>query len=148
MRAKKIILAFSVLMVVMVLAGCAQLQGPSLSPTSSPKILIEYHRSGGFAGVSEDLTIYDNLQAVFRERNKESEFTLTKEKVDSLTKRLEEANFLTLQKEYVSERPGADFFEHRISYKGHTVKAIDATVPESLWPVLESLNGIIQSQKG
>jgi hypothetical protein len=146
MRVKNI-QAFLVFGLAVVSAGCAQKSSPTPPPTPAPKVLIEYHRSGGFAGVIEDLIIYDDGRAVLTQRTGRSEFTLDEDSVKQITEKLEQATFSALKKEYLPERPGADFFEYEISYKGHTVKAQDTAVPESLLPVLESLNEIINSQK-
>ena len=41
--------------------------------------------------------------------------------------------------------PGYDLFQYELTYRGRTVRTWDGAIPESLRPVIESLNTIVQA---
>ena len=120
------------------LVGCTK--------ASPSEVLIEYRRSGGFAGLSDHLIIKKSGEATLTRKSGHSEFTLDGDTMKRLQLLFEEANFSQLRKEYLPSRPGADLFEYIVTYKGHTVRTIDGAVPPSLGPILEALNQIVESQ--
>lgn len=120
------------------LVGCTK--------TSSSETLIEYRRSGGFAGLNDRLVIKKSGEATLTRNSEHSEFTLDGDTMKRLQVLFEEANFSQLRKEYPPLQPGADFFEYVVTYKGHTVRTMDGAVPPSLEPVLEALNQIVESR--
>lgn len=120
------------------LVGCAK--------TSSSETLVEYRRSGGFAGLDDHLIIKKSGEAELTRKSERSEFTLDSDTIRHFHTLFEEANFLQLRKEYLPTRPGADLFEYIVTYQGHTVRTMDGAVPPSLQPILEALNQIVQNQ--
>ncbi len=121
------------------LVGCTK--------ASSPETLIEYRRSGGFIGLDDHLVIKENGEAILtRRRSERYEFSLDSDTIDHLQALFEEAGFSQLHEEYLPSHPGADLFEYVVTYKGHTVRAMDFAVPPSLQAILEALNQIIESQ--
>lgn len=106
----------------------------------SSEILIEYRRSGGFAGLSDHLTIYGDGAAKLARKGKDCKLALDPSDVTSLQKLLDDAQFSKLHRTYSPSRQGADFFTYVLTHKGHTVQAMDTAVPGSLYPVLNFLN--------
>ncbi len=133
-----ILLAIVVAMLTGWLAGC--------SKASSSETLIEYRRSGGFAGWDDHLVVEKDGEAVLTRKSERFEFTLNSDTTNRLQTLFEEAEFSQLRKEYLPSRQGSDLFEYVVAYKGHTVRTMDGAVPASLQPILEALNQIVESQ--
>ncbi|MBU4224327.1 MAG: hypothetical protein KKC71_00700 [Chloroflexi bacterium] len=133
-----ILLTIVVAMLTGWLVGCTK--------TSSSEMLIEYRRSGGFAGLDDHLVIKKNGEAALTRKSQRYEFTLDSDAINRLQTLFEEASFSQLRKEYLPSRQGSDLFDYVITYKGHTVRTMDGAVPPSLQPILETLNQIVESQ--
>ena len=129
------------IIVIVVLAGWLA----SCTGTSSSGILVEYRRSGGFAGLDDRVVIQVNGQATLTRKAEHYEFVLDCDTVNQLQALFDDAEFSKLRREYLPSRQGSDLFEYVVTYKGHTVRTMDTAVPEALWPVLELLNQIIES---
>ncbi|MBC8255556.1 MAG: hypothetical protein H8E35_16210 [Ardenticatenia bacterium] len=114
--------------------------------TPSSETLIEYRRSGGFAGLDDGLVIKGNGEATLTRKSERYEFTLDSDTISRLQTIFEEAEFSQLRKEYPPSRQGSDLFEYVVTYKGHTVRTMDGSVPPSLQHILEALNQIVESQ--
>ena len=127
--------------VIVVLAGLLV----GCTGTTSSRILIEYHRSGGFAGLDDCLAINANGEAALARKAERYEFALDSDMMNQLLTLLDDAEFSKLRGEYLPSRKGSDLFEYVVTYKGHTVRTMDTAVPESLHPILELLNQIVES---
>lgn len=133
-----ILLTIVVAMLTGWLVGCTE--------ASSSETLIEYRRSGGFAGWDDHLVVEKNGEAILTRKSERYEFTLDSDTINHLQTLFEEAKFSQLRKEYLPSRQGSDLFEYVVIYKGHTVRTMDGAVPPSLQPILEALNQIVESQ--
>lgn len=130
--------------------GCANDSETTPVPTSPKSVLVSYQRTGGFAGLRDQLTIYSDGYCELQRKDLEREFTLQPGQLAHLKELMEEANFLGLKDRYLPTDTGADFFEYVVSYqsgtgKMHTVRAINSAVPDALRPILKELNQIITS---
>jgi hypothetical protein len=134
-----ILLTFIAGMLTGSLIGCAR--------ASSSEVLIEYRRSGGFAGFDDQLVIKENGEATLTRRADRTEFALDSETVDRLQALLAEAKFSQLRREYLPSQQGSDLFEYVVTYNGHTVRTMDGAVPSSLQPILEALNQVVRSHE-
>ena len=130
---------FTIVMAILAgwLAGC--------TGATSSGMLIEYCRSGGFAGLDDRLVINVNGQATLTRKAEHYEFVLDGDTMNQLLTLLDNAEFSKLRGEYLPPRKGSDLFEYVVTYKGHTVRTMDTAVPQSLQPILESLNQIVES---
>ncbi len=113
----------------------------------SPDALIEYRRSGGFAGLDDHLVIEEEGEATLTRQLEHYEFTLDKDTMNQLQALFEEAEFSQLQQEYLPSRQGSDRFEYQVTYKGYTVRTMDGAVPSPLQPILEALNRIVEGRR-
>jgi hypothetical protein len=104
---------------------------------------IEHHRTGGVAGLDDYLTIDANGNAALDRRDKHYEFVVDGQTFEQLQKQLDQAGFSRLAAEYLPADTCCDLVEYTIAYQGHTVRTMDTAVPESLQPVLNSLNEIV-----
>lgn len=120
------------------LMGCAK--------TSSSQTLIEYRRSGGFAGLDDHLVITRSGEPILTRKSERLEVTLDSDTVRYLQLLFEEAGFSHLRGEYLPSRQGSDLFEYVVTYEGHTVRTMDGAVPPSLQSVLEALNQLVETQ--
>lgn len=134
-------------LLMLAVGGCAN--NGTAEPTDPSGILVSYQRSGGFAGLHDELVIYDDGRCQLQRRRSEREFTLQPNQLAHLKALLQEANFFALNEEYLRLRPGADLFQYSITYqaggKKHTVHTEDLAVPDALQPVLDELNQLISS---
>ena len=108
---------------------------------------IVYHRTGGFTGLDDRLTIDANLKATVVRKTGRQEFVLEQGIGNRLEQQLNQAQFTQLKKEYMPPTTCCDLFEYTITYMGHTVRTMDTAVPESLQPVLDTLNEIIETSR-
>ena len=135
-------LIFVCLLVGAAMAGCQR----ELS-NSGEKILISYQRSGGIAGLVDDLSIDNNGHCILQRKNLKQEFDLTPGNLEQLGQAFEKADFFTLNREYLPDNIGADRIEYIVTYrttdKEHTVRAMDGTFPDALAPVLSLLDQIV-----
>jgi len=115
--------------------------------TRAPEMLVEYRRSGGFAGVDDHLVIQENGQATLTRSAQQYQFVLDRDTMNELETFLDNAEFSKLHGQYLPPRRGSDLFEYVIACRGHTVRTVDTAVPEALQPVLELLNHIIESHQ-
>ncbi|GAB4408415.1 MAG: hypothetical protein Kow00123_21480 [Anaerolineales bacterium] len=122
-------------------------QGTRIGPAT--QVLLEYERSGGFAGFMDRLTVYADGRAVLNRKGLETTFRLTPEEMARLTGELASAQFTSLDEAYLPSDPCCDRFTYVIRYmnpeggKPHTVKTMDGTIPPQLVPVLEMLNNLV-----
>lgn len=112
---------------------------------SSARAFIEYRRTGGFAGVDDHLVIDAVGRAAVHRNSEPCEFDLDTNMMNQLRTLLEDVSLSELPSESKGARRGADFSEYTITYRSHTVRTVDGFVPESLWPILETLNQVIEA---
>jgi hypothetical protein len=124
--------------------GCV---APLQPQAASSGYWLEYHRTGGFAGVDELLQINEDGTARVTRRGTTSEIRVDQAKMKELQQALDDAQFTTLNSRYMPAQAGADLFEYSITYAGHTVQTADTAVPAVLQPVIQILNTIV-SQAG
>jgi hypothetical protein len=104
---------------------------------------VDYHRTGGIAGLDDRIVIFDNGVAVISQKTASKEITLNQSDLEMITGIFNEAQFSMLQGNYTARRGAADYFRYTISYHGKTVIAEDSAVPPSLQTVITEMNRII-----
>lgn len=112
--------------------------------TSANGPLIEYRRTGGFAGLDDRLVIKENGEAILTRKSRRMVFTLDNDTIKSLQTLFVETGFAQLGPVFLPPQRGADLFEYVVTYKGHTVRTMDGAIPSALDPVLEALDAIIE----
>jgi hypothetical protein len=110
--------------------------------------MLTYERSGGIAGLRDELTIYYDGRYEVQRNGSETEFTLDRDELTHLENLIQQANFFQLNDNYLPGNIIPDAFQYVISYrteegKMHTVRTMTTAVPEVLEPVLSELNQII-----
>ena len=105
-------------------------------------LLIEFQRSGGIRGSDDRLTIDDEGTATLTRDGATSAITIDGSVMNRLRQALREIEFDKLVVED-SPRRGGDAYEYAITYQGSTVRAPETALPESLRPLVELLDGIL-----
>lgn len=127
-------------------AGCTS---PSLGPETPyhpPEIVVQYARSGGIAGFDDRLVIFDTGQAVYIRGQVAGEFTLSPDELRELSDLLAAADFPSLNTSYQAPAPGADYFQHTITYREKTVSAETGGIPDVLVPLLVMLDDLLSER--
>ena len=122
---------------------------PATTDVTSLEMLVEYHRSGGFVGFDDYLTIDSNdshRKATITRQGKYSEFNLDQNDFEQLLQQFEKSKFSTLDKEYLPANTCCDLIEYTITFKGHTVRTMDTAIPEVLQSIRDWLNQLIDAQ--
>jgi hypothetical protein len=136
--------------VLVVLAGCASPDagepaapaGGGTAPAGNGN-LVDYRRTGGFAGLTDHLVVMRDGRAVLEGKGPRHDARLDEATMRELVATLDQAGFPSLRARYDAPTKGNDLIEHAITYQGHTVMVTDTTVPEPLRPVLAELNRVL-----
>ena len=115
----------------------------SCSGRNTPNSLIDYRRSGGIVGLDDHLVILENGQATLTRDGEDQEFVIDKQTMVELNKLFAEADFKNLNSKYLPNNNSTDILKYSLVYEGKKVEALDTAVPNKLWPIIESLNKII-----
>ena len=145
-----LITSISLILSTLLPVSCSNASESTPTPTNQSSILLSYQRSGGIAGLLDQLTIYSNGRCELQRKDVAREFTIQPSQVAHLEELMEEANFLDLDGEYLPSNNGADFFDYVISYQPgkdrmHTVRTRTGAVPDALQPILSELDELISS---
>jgi len=124
--------------------SCGVAANPGATATA-PSRLVEFTRTGGFAGVDDHLIVYTDRQAALRQKSGQSQFEVDRETYDRLRLQLEQAGFADLEEDYRAKPGAADLFTYAVTYGGRTVRAQDTAVPAPLQPVIGTLHEIVQA---
>ncbi len=108
-----------------------------------PAPLVEFWRTGGFAGMNDHLAIFSDGTAVLERKEYRSNFTLSRALLESLEADLAALGFDTLAPSYRAPPGSADYFTYRITYQGKTVTADDGAVPPALLPLIWTLTRLV-----
>ena len=127
----------------LVLTGCLGIRTLPVSRPAEPALLVDYQRTGGIAGASDRLVIFDNGIGLVSSRTTSREILLSQSDLDRVAGKFEEAKFSGLEGNYTSRRGGADLLQYSISYRGRTVNTEDTAVPPAVEPVISELNRIL-----
>ena len=136
-------------LVALLLAGCSDSGDASSTkadPPSSDGFRLRYERSGGIAGVQDDLRVAAERRATLvtttAGKRQTSRFTLSTRAIEALRKAFREAGWRQIHS------PGtatgcADCFIYRIAYQGRVVNFDSVSFPEQLQPVVRRLDAIV-----
>lgn len=139
------ILCFFIIAVTVLSAGCITTKIPAVSKPVAPAVFVDYHRSGGIAGLDDRLVIFDNRMAVISGKSGSSEIELTTTDIDRITALFDQAQFSQLQTNYPAPHQSADLIGYTISYRGKTITTADTAIPPGLEPVITELNRLLAS---
>jgi hypothetical protein len=127
------------------ISGCISTKTPAATESQPPAVFVEYHRTGGTAGVDDRLVIFDNGVAVVSSHSTSTEFGMNLSDMDRISTLLSQAQFSQLQTNYPAPRASPSLMNYSISYRRKTVTVQDTAIPPGLQPVIDELNRIIAS---
>jgi hypothetical protein len=119
-----------------IISGCV-----GISETSP--LLVTYQRTGGIAGFSDNLAIYENGSVMVTENGVPGHCMLDDTSIEGLRMIFSQANFPALADNYPAPTPGADYFRYTITYQGKTVTTETTGAPPALEPVITILDGLV-----
>lgn len=122
--------------------GCIGGKTLPVSRPAAPAVLIDYHRSGGTAGLDDRLVIFDNGAAIVSTKTGSKEIVLNSTEVSRISDLFDEVSFLTLQDNYPAFR-GANLFRYSIRYQDKTVTLDETGIPDTVKPVISELDRVI-----
>jgi len=126
-----------ILVLTMLLISCGEGKGS--------KIFVDYRRIGGFVGLDDHMVIDTEGNVILTRKDTRTEFSLDSDSITEIQALLDNAEFTKLKEEYNPSRPGSDLIGYTITYKGHTIQASDTAITESLQPILDLLNRIVEN---
>jgi hypothetical protein len=106
-------------------------------------VLVEFGRQGGFAGLSDQLTVRgDGSFTLNRAKPRvQRSGRLTPGELADLRRVLAESGFAQLPK--VEPAQGTDLFTYQVIYDGNQILAMDGGIAPPLRPVISMLTGIV-----
>jgi hypothetical protein len=136
--------ALSALLLVLIFAaGCSSSPVYHGEKPPPPKILVDYQRTGGIAGFSDHMVVFDTGDVVYMRNTGSGTFTIARSSLYELGETLERANFTHLAPDYPAKQPGADYFFYSITYDGRTVTTETGGEPPELVPVIMRLDALL-----
>lgn len=124
-------------------SGCLGSKTPPVSRPSAPAVLVDYYRTGGFAGFNDRLVIFDNGIAVISGKMVNHEIELNQTDFNRIVMIFNTSQFTEFEGNY-SARPGSvDLIKYSIRYQNKTVNVEDTAIPLLLQPVIDELNRIL-----
>jgi len=139
------VFVLGILVTTILSAGCLGEKAPAATGTAAPGVVLNYHRTGGIAGVDDRLVIFDNGYAVLSTKTSSHDFQVSTIELARILKLFESADFNSLEGNFTSRHTGADLMQYRITYFDKTIVTEDTVIPDSLQPVITRLNTIISS---
>ena len=120
------------------------------TPTAQEEAVIEFHRSGGFAGISERWAIYADGRIVPSDGSVQH---MSPDQLAVLVEEISEAGFFDLADSYLPKNTCCDmfFYEITVRHEGQskTVETMDGfeEIPEALQFALQKLNFLLSSNE-
>ena len=143
---------FASVVVALLLAGCSD-DGDASSTLPDPSgdaFHVRYQRSGGFAGVQEDLRVAAGRRATLATATagepQTTRFRLSEKAVDALRSAFRKAGWRQIHSPG-SSAGCADCFVYRIAYQGRVVRFDSVTFPQRLTPVVRRLDAIVDAHR-
>ena len=120
------------------------------TPSAQDEAVIEFHRSGGFAGISESWAIYADGRIVPSDGSVQH---MSPDQVTALVEEISDAGFFDLADSYLPKNTCCDmfFYEITVRHEGQskTVETMDGfeDIPEALQVTLQKLNFLLTSNE-
>ena len=108
-----------------------------------PEPLIEFWRTGGFAGNNDHLEVYPDGKVSLTRKDYSVSFALSEAELEEISTLLVSSGFMGLSPEYRAPPGSADLFLYQIRAHGKTVLVEDTVIPEALQPLVDALSRIV-----
>jgi hypothetical protein len=111
---------------------------------SPSRLLVAYHRTRGFLGLNDRLSVASSGLAIHTARDGSTEvFNLPAADLSELANVLEAANFPALDDTYLPPFPVSDGFTYTLTHRGKTVVTADGAIPAALEAPIAVLNRLL-----
>ncbi|MDD1700327.1 MAG: hypothetical protein LUQ04_05980 [Methanoregula sp.] len=140
---KWLVLLGLLIIAIIIVSGCLGSKTPPVSHPLVPAVLVDYYRTGGFAGFNDRLVIFDNGVAVVSGKDINREIELNQSDIDRINMIFNKSQFSMLEGNYSARHGSVDVIKYSISYHSKTVNAEDSAIPPSLQTVIDELNRIM-----
>ena len=129
--------------------GLLLVLGALTACANQPAFMLDYQRTGGFAGVQDHLTIFADGRAVLARRDVQGEFTVTADQMKQIQAALSTLTAARLEGDNVPQDTCCDRYLYVIEYtengQTHRIRTIDGNVPSRVQPLLLLLNALIET---
>jgi hypothetical protein len=143
------------LLILIGLAGCANLVQPGASPLASPLstptgVILQYQRTGGIGGFDETWVIESNGRVTHTGRGAGTDRQLTPDQVAQLLQAIRAADMASLDASYIPQNTCCDRFTHVLTMtvdgQTKTVRTLDGAAgePAVLTDLLAMLNNLLR----
>lgn len=111
--------------------------------TNAEKPVLEFWRTGGFAGMDDHLLIYPDGSVSLSRKEYTTGFRLTGSELDALLALMEDSGFMACAPHYEAPPGSADLFIYQIRWQGKTVVVEDTAIPAGLQEVIDTLTSLV-----
>lgn len=144
----RLALSVGLILAAWLLATCGGPARTRSDASAGGDVLLVYRRTGGLAGLNDQLTIHANGKVTLQQKNgRQDAFMLDDSTLSGLMKTLDSASFFQLESRYEPGRTIPDALNYEITYRNagrrHTVTVTDGAIPQQLAPLLDQLNEIM-----
>jgi len=116
-----------------------------MADTEEP--LVEFWRTGGFAGMDDHLVIFDDGSATLSRKEYTKSLSLGESALEDLVSLFEQSGFMNLASQYPAPPGSADLFIYQISWQGKMVVVEDTAIPEDLQELIDVLTSLVQEPR-
>lgn len=130
------------LAVLILLVSACRAPAPPAATENELLTPVSFVRSGGFAGLTDQIEIaVDGAYTISHDDGSSESGHLAPDRTQELASLLAQSQLF--DSDHSFETPGADQFVYTITYNGHTVTAVDGAIPDELAEVLDFLTALI-----
>jgi hypothetical protein len=129
-------------LVLVLLAGCGS--GGDADAEAAPRLHgpVHYVRSGGFAGVMDELRLRRDGSATVRHRSgTRTKLKATRRQLTRIARALD--GFADIPEDSGSPQPAADAFVYTVTYRGHTVRTDETSGGTRIKRVIAALEAVL-----
>jgi hypothetical protein len=145
---KWLVICGLLILAVGMVSGCLGSKTPPVSRPSTPAVLVDYYRTGGFAGFNDRLVIFDNGIAVVSGKTDNREIELNQTDLNRIVRIFTTSQFTNLEGNYSAHHGSVDLIKYSVRYQNKTVNVEDTAIPPSLQPVIDELDRFFTMSSG
>ena len=125
---------FGLAIAIAVVAGTFYLldedEGSEINAQASP-VFVDYTTSGGFAGITHNVVVYEDRSAVYNSNDRSRDFRVSEETMERLERYLPEA-VEVLEARPRSDATCADCFQYDLTFEGTHYLVVDPQLPRAV----------------
>lgn len=135
-------LRLSLAVLILLVSACRPPAPPAAATENELLTPVSFVRSGGFAGLTDQIEIaVDGSYTISHNDGSSESGHLAPDRTQELASLLAQSQLF--DSDHSFETPGADQFSYTVTYNGHTVTAVDGAIPDELAGVIDFLVALI-----